>query len=178
MSARKQSSMSALLACAECGAEAQLLDVDEYEEAIAEWTAQHEACGQPESLTNWQHLVDRGDKAVLIEHVGNAQKVLPFPRPTWADPDRDQISEGGAWTCYRSAIASVPATTMMGRSTDDGDSLLTQRVNVSASQYRLMPAVSLSICKMETSASLTLTLDETRQLAEVLVAAADMAVMP
>lgn len=169
----------ALVSCSECGAEAQLLDghsdVD-LDQAVAEWTVEHEKCGQPAGLTNWQYLVEAGKCQTLVQHDGDLEKVMPFPRPLWADPDRDQIGTSLPGSCYRSAIASVPATHARGWLDDDW---VTARVDVATKQYgNGFAMVGLTLAKPATAGAdvgLSLTPDEATQLADVLRAAADLA---
>ncbi|MGE0219660.1 hypothetical protein [Mycolicibacterium sp.] len=40
------------------------------------------------AIARWQELAERD---IIINHGGDAETVMPFPRPAWADPDCDMI---------------------------------------------------------------------------------------
>ncbi|WP_287001510.1 MULTISPECIES: hypothetical protein [Gordonia] len=170
-----------VLRCEHCDAEATIIagpgDDGWIDDTMSDWDEAHERCGQPAGLTNWQHLVSAGKSQTLIQHGGDLARMMPFPRPVWADPDRDQIGTSLPGSCYRSAIASVPATHARGWLDDDW---VTARVDVAAKQYgNGFAMVGLTIAKPATAGAdvgLSLTPDEARQLSDVLRAAADLAV--
>ncbi|SKZ99144.1 Uncharacterised protein [Mycobacteroides abscessus subsp. abscessus] len=172
-----------VLRCEHCDAEATIIagpgDDGWIDDTMSDWDEAHERCGQPAGLTNWQHLVSAGKSQTLIQHGGDLARMMPFPRPVWADPDRDQIGESLTGSCYRSASASVPATHARGWGFD-GVEWLTARLLVSAKQYgNGVQMVGLSLVNHATegtSVGLSLTPDEALQLADVLRAAADLAV--
>lgn len=68
------------------------------------------------ALARWQELADRD---IDIYHDGDAEKVIPFPRPAWADPDRDDIA--GTWqgSCYRSAVVEIASMSAGGHNDDE-----------------------------------------------------------
>lgn len=65
------------------------------------------------ALARWLELADRD---ILIYHGGDAEKVIPFPRPAWADPGEDSISS----TCYRSTPVDVATPTAGGEKFNNG----------------------------------------------------------
>lgn len=67
-------------------------------------------------IVRWQELAARDTE---IYHGGDAEKIIPFPRPAWADPDRDVIGDSWQQSCYRSARVEIP--TMSGGGAHDGE---------------------------------------------------------
>lgn len=183
----KDTSAATILTCAECGEEAQIVGAwpddtaDDIDQIVEDWNAAHLHCGEPAELTEWTHLSKSGDSQTLIKHGGDLEKMMPLPRPTWADRERDQIGTSLTGSCYRSTIASVPVTHAVGWSFLDDQEWVTARVNVSAKLFgNGVAMVGLTLAKPATEAGghvgVSLTVDEARQLADVLTAAAKLAV--
>lgn len=57
------------------------------------------------ATARWEELADRD---VFIHHGGDAEKVMPFPRPAWSDPDEDIIGRHLARCYYASAWVDIP----------------------------------------------------------------------
>lgn len=77
-------------------------------------------------IVRWQALADRD---IDIYHDGDAEKVIPFPRPAWADPDLDDIAATWQSSFYRSAPVEVASNTNGG--CNDGETLAPGRFRVS-----------------------------------------------
>jgi hypothetical protein len=67
-------------------------------------------------VVRWQELADRN---IRICHEGDAEKVIPFPRPAGADPDCDIVGKGLAWSYYTSEWADVTVAHSPGAVDDD-----------------------------------------------------------
>lgn len=67
------------------------------------------------ALARWQELADR---MTAIRHAGDAERVMPFPRPAWADEDYDVIGTSVPSSLYRSRSVEVAAR-WFGGSDDD-----------------------------------------------------------
>lgn len=171
-----------VLVCGECHAEAQVLgdmDSPEATETIEQWNRDHAQCGDPVEVVGWRGLVRRSQESTLIRHGGDAEKVMPMPRPVWASRDRDQIGRSLLATCYRSDVATVPATNVGGWHFEDEEEYLPARVDVCAKLFgNHVAMVGISLVRPSQQQGFSLTPDEARQLAEVLTAAADLAVTP
>lgn len=126
-------------------------------------------------LVRWEELADRDTDIV---HHGNAEKVLPFPRPAWADPSEDGTGRSHLSTCYSSPPASVPATHSLG--VDHGDWYEPARAIVSAKAWGSgRTCVNLTVSKVEdgsgwSNTALSLQPSEATELARVLLAAVDL----
>lgn len=57
------------------------------------------------AITRWQELADRD---IVVEHDSDAEKVIPFPRPAWADPEEDIIGNRLSSSYYTSAWVRIP----------------------------------------------------------------------
>lgn len=57
------------------------------------------------AVQRWQELVER---EITVYHEGDAAKVIPFPRPAWADPDCDIIGSRLDTCYYASDWVEVP----------------------------------------------------------------------
>ncbi|WP_285034581.1 hypothetical protein [Mycolicibacterium sp. lyk4-40-TYG-92] len=68
------------------------------------------------ALTRWQQLAARD---IEVEHDGDAEKIVPFPRPAWADPDYDRIAGTTTGCWYQSTPVRVASHTG-GGTCDDG----------------------------------------------------------
>ncbi|WP_230865193.1 hypothetical protein [Mycobacterium canetti] len=66
----------------------------------------------PAALARWQELAKRD---LIVDHDDDATKVMPVPRPAWADPDEDHIdnSQGGSY--YRSSWVNVASLSSGGK---------------------------------------------------------------
>lgn len=183
----RRTKANSTLSCEGCGEEMQVIgsfadDVEfDFAEAAEQWNRDHARCGEPAEAAAWSALVERG-AAVLVQHGGNAEKVMPMPRPSWASKANDQIGGSLGLTCYCSFIASVPATLNTGWVNEDDNEVLYSRINVAAKLYgNGIPVVGVTVVnespvKHRPVAGLPLTVDEARQLAQVLTAAADLVV--
>lgn len=69
----------------------------------------------PPEVSRWQQLAARD---IRIRHDGDAEKVIPFPRPAWADPDEDNVGRSLSGSCYRSSYVRVPVTNAKGTNND------------------------------------------------------------
>lgn len=128
------------------------------------------------AIMRWQELVAPSRR---IEHEGNAENIIPFPRPAWAHPDFDETDKGGlSWTSYNSDTAFVRASRMGGEPLD-GVAFLPSGLNVRARCFGDgWAGVGISMFRylkdQWVSLGCTLTLDEARQLIETLTAATNM----
>ena len=138
--------------------------------------------GPDPALTAWQALVNDA----TIEHGGDAEKVIPFPRPAWADPAGDRVAGSIEGSYYRSDMVHVFALKNPGKNDDDADTLTPARARVSATLYGDGdPMVSVSLRAWnwveseERSRWVGMVVDfmpaEARELAAVLLAAAALA---
>lgn len=82
-------------------------------------TAPVELDGPDPALARWEELAYRD---VGIIHDGDASKVLPFPRPAWADPDEDLVSGCPLLSLYRALPVRVPVSRHRG---DDRNGIMT-----------------------------------------------------
>jgi hypothetical protein len=71
------------------------------------------------ALTRWMEIAFRDDEII---HDGDASKVLPFPRPAWADPDEDLVSGCPLLSLYRAIPVRVPVSRHRG---DDRNGIMT-----------------------------------------------------
>lgn len=56
------------------------------------------------AITRWEELADWNG---IVYHDGDAEAMLPFPRPAWADPDEDDFGQSYISTCYSSRPVRV-----------------------------------------------------------------------
>ncbi|OBJ97574.1 hypothetical protein [Mycolicibacterium conceptionense] len=56
------------------------------------------------AIARWEELADWDG---IIYHDGDAEAMLPFPRPAWADVDEDDFGQSYISTCYSSRPARV-----------------------------------------------------------------------
>ncbi len=131
----------------------------------------------PDAVKRWQVLADREH---FIHHHGDAENIIPFPRPAWADPDCDLIRYSLGQTAYRSTNAWVQAKSSGGQEIGNGE-LEPASVRVRAIQYGTgEQVVSLYLSRTEKSGGkflgwgVNLTPTEVGQLIEVLRAAVDL----
>ncbi|KRD04959.1 hypothetical protein ASE48_20170 [Mycobacterium sp. Root265] len=125
-------------------------------------------------LARWEELSGRD---IAIDHGGDAEKIIPIPRPAWADPDCDEIGKSVGWTTFNSTTAHVPANRMGGEAI--GECLLPCGFRV---RGRLIgdgwAGVGITMTRYLdekwNSLGITLTLDEARDFANVILAAVDM----
>lgn len=98
-------------------------DEDEYAE-LDDWRTAHENCGvvdldpEPEpvpAIVRWNELADR---VIDIEHDGDAEKVIPFPRPVWAHERFDLVKYSLLASAYRSTVAHIPLSQTPGVNTN------------------------------------------------------------
>lgn len=128
------------------------------------------------TLARWEELLDR-DR--MIYHDGDAEKIMPFPRPAWSDPDQDLITNSGLTSLYRAEPIPVTASRHDGR--NDGKiftpaSVFVQPVLGGSGNK----AVRLSFSKWSGSSGwdnapyMALTIPEVANLIDVLSAAVDL----
>lgn len=79
------------------------------------------------AIARWEELADRD---ICVQHNGNAEMVIPFPRPAWADPDEDVVGDTVQSSIYRSPVAYVAS--MTGGGDDDGNTVRPANFQVSA----------------------------------------------
>lgn len=79
------------------------------------------------AIARWQELADRD---ITVVHDDDAEKVIGFPRPAWADPDEDDIGTSAPASFYRSSYVSVASMTSGGENV--GGELYPAHVKVSA----------------------------------------------
>ncbi|MEX7474635.1 hypothetical protein AB4Z39_33665 [Mycobacterium adipatum] len=59
----------------------------------------------PAALVAWQELADRD---IEVMHDGDVSKMMPFPRPAWAEESYDLVGPSLLSTAYRSTVAHIP----------------------------------------------------------------------
>lgn len=130
----------------------------------------------PPEIARWNELADRD---IDVYHGGDAERVIPFPRPTWADADRDHIGQNIAESCYRSACAAISASWVDGD--NDGDSLEMGGARVAAVMHGDgTTAVNLSVRKRSgtkeawSGVGVIFTPAEAALLSDALLAAVDL----
>lgn len=72
---------------------------------------------QPDpTLTRWRALAER---EIAIQHGGNAEKVMPMPRPSWSEPDQDTIGRCLGTSYYVSEPVHVATRNRYGAVYED-----------------------------------------------------------
>ncbi|KRD07794.1 hypothetical protein ASE48_10175 [Mycobacterium sp. Root265] len=125
-------------------------------------------------IARWQGLADID---LLINHDDDAEKVIPLPRPAWADPLCDVVGHSVCSSSYNTDYAAIPLTYMGGESHED--SVLPSRLSV---RGRLIGCgwlgVGMTVTRYDDGewreAGCTMTLSEARDLIEVLSTAVEM----
>lgn len=166
-------------------------DSDEDDTMIDEWHEAHERC-QPVDLDG-QELTAAADRfAALVNereiiHGGDVEKVIPFPRPDWSDPEQDHIGHSAEGSYYGSAPVWVNASTVTGRNDPDDGVLTPASARTAVTQYgdgHVLVSLSLRKWWAPTDANtgprwagtvLDFTPAEAAQLAHALMAASDLA---
>lgn len=142
---------------AECSLEP--IDLDPPDPALARW----------EELSDWDGIV---------HHYGDAEKVIPFPRPAWSDPDEDDFGQSHRSTCYgsrpaRVAIHQGPGNYINGSQWAPAAALVSARLWGDG-----LTNVNLTLTNIDAgkwrSTALRLTASEALELADVLRAAVDL----
>lgn len=130
----------------------------------------------PAEILRWVELAGRD---IDIDHAGDASKVIPFPRPAWADPDNDFVGTTVQGSYYRSAAAEVPSLSAGGE--EDGETLSPAFVKVSVRVHGTgNQLVGLSLFKFSekqdqwVQAGMSLPPAAAADLAHVLLAAVDL----
>ena len=126
------------------------------------------------TIARWQTLANVD---LVINHDDDAELVIPFPRPAWAQPDEDYVGKSICSTWYNSDTVSIPTSHMGGESR--GGAVLPSGLRV---RGRLCGdgwhGVGMTLFRFIddewTDLGCTMTVDEARKLAEVLLAAVDM----
>lgn len=127
------------------------------------------------ALARWEELSDWGG---IIYHNGDAEAMLPFPRPAWADADEDEFGQSYISTCYSSRPARVAIKQAPGNRID-ADRWAPAAALVSAELYGTgITKVSLTLTNIREgkwfSIALALSAAEALELADVLRAAVDL----
>lgn len=178
-------SANASLSCDQCGQEATALgDNDDFTEVLEQWERDHDLCGVEAEVIRWRRLAEEGLRSRYVRHNGDASKIMPMPRPSWASANEDSISASGnlCGTAYRSTEVSVAATHQSGWTKDPK---LADRATVDVSAKLFgngVPMVGIRIAKPKTTiddvvqsfAAINLTVDEAQRLVEVLTAATEL----
>ena len=125
------------------------------------------------AITRWQEL----GRDYPIVHEGNAELVMPFPRPAWADPDRDHIGECALACGYKSKVVKIAAGRSSG--TADKDRLHPANVQVwAAVDFNGVHGIGVVTQARYTdgwrTTQMAMTVAEALELADVLRAAVDM----
>ncbi|WP_373138292.1 hypothetical protein [Mycobacterium marinum] len=81
------------------------------------------------AIARWKELADRD---IFIRHEGDAEKVIPWPRPTWADPDCDIIGPSLNLSYYSSDWAHIPTSYRTGGQYNDDELLIPASLRVRA----------------------------------------------
>lgn len=129
----------------------------------------------PAALARWQQLAERD---TAIRHDYDAEKVIGFPRPLWADPDLDEITNSRGGSYYRSAWVDIPSMAAVGI---NRDGVLQPAIcSVSAKHHGnyTVPLIGLSVRRAIDGEwrefGMALPLDAAAELAQVLLAAVDL----
>ncbi|MFL0292984.1 hypothetical protein ACJH6J_18295 [Mycobacterium sp. SMC-18] len=125
-------------------------------------------------VVRWQELADR---ELVIYHGGDAEKILSFPRPAWSDPDCDGIGNSVLNTRYRSAITYVVSG--YGRGDVDDDELEPAAFGVRVAKFGDGTEVVNVHLRRQVDGKwvdfgLSMFLEQARELARVIDAAADL----
>jgi hypothetical protein len=75
------------------------------------------------AIVRWRELADRD---IDVYHGGDAEKVIPFPRPAWADADQDFIGRSLTGCYYNSEWVNVVTSHALG----NVDSEVSERASV------------------------------------------------
>lgn len=127
------------------------------------------------AITRWHELADWDG---IIYHDGDAEAMLPFPRPAWADADEDEFGQSYISTCYSSRPVRVAVKQAPGNRIDD-DRWAPAAALVSAELYGTgITKVSLTLTNISEgkwhAIALGLSPAEALELADVLRAAVDL----
>lgn len=130
---------------------------------------------RPPAIIRWHELADRDYQTV---HDGDAQAIIPFARPSWADEDCDIVGRSVASTYFTSTWAEVPLTRVDGYNSGDALQPATVRVRAKLSGDGCH-IIGLSDCRVadgawKSSLGVSLTPAEATELARVLLAAVDL----
>lgn len=165
-------------------------DSEDDDAMIDEWHETHERCrpvdldGQELTAAAARFAALTNDRVIL--HDGDAEKVMPFSRPTWADPEHDFIGNSVEVSYYASPPIWTNASQVPGRNDPDDGVLTPASARTAVTLYGDgVTAVSVSMRKWyigDTKAGprwaglvLDFTPAEAAQLASALLAAADLA---
>lgn len=129
------------------------------------------------ALKRWEELAER---ELSIEHNGDAEAIMPFPRPEWADPDRDIVGRSRLVTCYESNAAWVPLGQQPGKS--DSEVWFPAGIYVCAKIYSdrgqvigfSINDVDFGTGEWKTPVAVNMTAGEAVDLANVLLAAVEL----
>lgn len=112
--------------CTRCGEYLYLPGEATDADDLAEWQDRHEDCTAivnldpepelPPAVARWNELVGR---AIVINHDGDASKIIPFPRPPWSDDHLDVIGRNLSQSFYNSDYARIPLAYSSGLVMDE-----------------------------------------------------------
>ncbi|WP_261898265.1 hypothetical protein [Mycobacterium marinum] len=129
----------------------------------------------PAAMARWQQLAEQD---TAIHHDYDAEKVIGFPRPRWADPDLDEITNSRGGSYYRSAWVDIPSMSAVGI---NRDGVLQPAIcSVSAKHHGnyAAPLISVKLCLAIEGRwrelGMALPIDAAAELARVLDAAVDL----
>lgn len=137
------------------------VELDPPDPALARW----------EELSDWDGITDHG---------GDAEDMLPFPRPAWADPDHDVFGQSYISTCYAAPPARVAVKQAPGKRISDyrwapAGALVSARLyGTGITEVHLTLARWNQDEKKWITLALGISPDEALELADVLRAAVDL----
>lgn len=133
------------------------------------------------AIARWEELADWDG---IIHHDGDAEKMLPFPRPAWADPDEDEFGQSLHSTNYSSRPVRVSARYAPGNLIDDNSWAPAAALVSAELAGDGIAKVLLTVSNMKGGSvknggvwlgqAIGLTVDEALELADVLRAAVDL----
>ncbi len=128
-------------------------------------------------VARWQKLAEEADDELAVYHCGNAELVMPMPRPAWSAPALDLIGACIDHCAYRSMTTEIAASRAGGQ--NDGTYWERDSVGVAAMLWGDGTAsVNLRIRRRIGNEwkryAIIITRDEAIKLAEVLRAAVDL----
>lgn len=143
---------------------------------VDRWTSNRRPRPANPALARWEELAEWDG---IIYHDGDAEAMLPFPRPAWADPDEDDFGQSYISTCYSSRPARVAVKQAPGNRIN-ADQWAPAAALVSAELYGTgiakvaVTLTSIHAGKEWRSVALGFSPAEALELADVLRAAVDL----
>lgn len=127
------------------------------------------------AIARWQELAERD---IDIVHDGDAEKVMPFPRPAWASAHEDEVGRTLGGSFYVSEAAYVPMRHRLGVNDDEVWEPAAIRIRArqcgTGEHYIGFAARQVVDGKMKETFSVGLNPAEALELADVLRAAVDL----